>query len=66
MQKISRRNFSKKIGMGIGALALNSSNTLQALSNEKQPNFLFICSDQHSYKYANSSYIPDINPPLKI
>lgn len=65
MKQISRRNFSKKMGMGLGALAINSSNTLKALANDdtNRPNILFICSDQHSYKYAGYAGHPHVKTP---
>jgi choline-sulfatase len=65
MKHMSRRNFSKKIGMGLGALALNSSKTLKALADDdtNRPNILFICSDQHSYKYAGYAGHPHVKTP---
>jgi len=57
MKKISRRNFSKTITTGIGAAVINPFPDLSAKENKpaaikKKPNIVFICSDQHSYKYT--------------
>lgn len=54
MKNISRRTFSKQLGLSLGGIALSSSQVLNSMTNNKQehPNILFICSDQHSYKYA--------------
>lgn len=56
MQNISRRNFSKTITAGLGAAVINPLSGLSAKENKnsslrKRPNIVFICSDQHSYKY---------------
>ncbi len=65
MKKISRRSFSKKVGLGLGGLALTSSGSLNAIARDKNmnPNFLFICSDQHSYKYTGYSGHPHVKTP---
>lgn len=57
MSKISRRYFSKTITAGLGAVAIKpfsglSAKEIQTFSPKKKPNIVFICSDQHSYKYT--------------
>lgn len=60
MKKISRRNFTKTITAGLGATVMNpisglSTKEFQTLSLKKRPNIVFICSDEHSYKYTGYS-----------
>lgn len=57
MRNISRRNFSKTITAGLGAAVVNPFSGLSEKKNQppsikKRPNIVFICSDQHSYKYT--------------
>ena len=57
MRNISRRKFSKTITSGLGAAVINPFSGLSAKENQtpsikKRPNIVFICSDQHSYKYT--------------
>jgi len=57
MSNISRRDFSKTIVVGLGATTVNPFSGLSAGENQKtspvkKPNIVFICSDQHSYKYT--------------
>lgn len=59
MEKISRREFNKKLTLGIGGLAALNSGVLSAFERShssnpsgKRPNFVFISSDQHNAKYA--------------
>ncbi len=53
MKKISRRLFSKQTALGLSGVLLSPAQILNSLTNPNQnkPNILFICSDQHSYKY---------------
>jgi choline-sulfatase len=64
--KITRRNFSKALAKGLGAAALIKSGAL-SLSHggnmKKKPNFVFICSDQHSHKYAGYMKHPHVKTP---
>lgn len=54
MDNITRRDFSKKLARGLGAAAFTSSVISGRTSPKprKKPNIVFICSDQHSYKYT--------------
>lgn len=57
MNKISRRNFSKTLTAGLGAAAINpikgfAVKETKSTSIKKKPNIVYICSDQHSYKYT--------------
>jgi choline-sulfatase len=57
MGKISRRNFSKTLTAGVGGAVINPLAGLtvkeaQKTGIKKRPNIVFICSDQHSYKYT--------------
>ena len=57
MRKISRRNFTKTITAGLGTTVINPLSGLDAkdipvASIKKRPNIVFICSDQHCYKYT--------------
>jgi len=57
MSELSRRDFNKNILMGLGAAVATSSSVFAKASKKqtnvsKKPNIVFICSDQHSYKYA--------------
>ncbi len=58
MKTISRREFNKKMSAGIlGAMAVGSGimpakNYAEEKKSGKRPNFVFVCSDQHSAKYT--------------
>lgn len=54
MKKISRREFAKQVGIGFGGVMLTAATGFSSFENKRKerPNILFICSDQHSYKYA--------------
>ena len=62
MSKISRREFAGRLAKGLGGgVLLSSASTTttttttagnRASSPPERPNIVFICSDQHSYKYT--------------
>ncbi|GAG44551.1 unnamed protein product, partial [marine sediment metagenome] len=57
MSKMTRRDFNEKLVKGLGGVALASAtgSVLEGATPAnapKQPNIVFICSDQHSYKYT--------------
>ncbi|MBN2413750.1 sulfatase-like hydrolase/transferase [candidate division KSB1 bacterium] len=56
MKSLNRREFNKNLLKGIGAVtAVSASMTgskTAAAKSRKRPNIVFICSDQHAYKYA--------------
>ncbi len=68
MTAMKRREFNKNLIKGIGAAALANSSTLALAkdspdSQAKKPNIIFICSDQHSYKYAGYMGHPYVSTP---
>ena len=57
MSKMTRREFGKKFMQGITGVAVASSLSSAAAKSgasqvSNQPNIVFICSDQHAYKYT--------------
>lgn len=71
MKKISRRDFNKKIAIGIGGAGITAATSgltsLQGMTkntnNEKTPNIVFICSDQHNAKYLGYAGHPFVRTP---
>ena len=63
--KISRRTFAKQVGLGLSGLVLNSTQVLGSVKKykDKSPNIIFICSDQHSYKYLGYAGHPLVKTP---
>ena len=58
MEKITRRDFNKKVAAGVAGVAAISSGVLtfgstfkNSFADNKRPNFVFISSDQHNAKY---------------
>ena len=56
MKSLNRREFNKNLLKGFGAVATASATITDPDNAEaksrKRPNIVFICSDQHAYKYA--------------
>jgi choline-sulfatase len=69
MSVITRREFNKRIAAGVigvaafGSNALPVNNFIEGKSNGKKPNFVFICSDQHSANYGGYAGHPFIQTP---
>ena len=68
MKNISRRNFAKTITAGMGTAMINpfselTAKEVQTGSIKSKPNIVFICSDQHSYKYAGFMGHPVVKTP---
>jgi len=68
MSHINRRQFNKKLLKGVGGIALATSGTLTKIDNvqaenSEKPNIVFICSDQHSYKYTGYMGHPIVKTP---
>lgn len=70
MDKITRRDFNKKLMMGIAGFSAVSSNIIFsaqsgffAPSKDKRPNFVFISSDQHNAKYLGFMGHPFVKTP---
>ena len=68
MTGMNRRDFNKNIIKGIGAVALASSGKLSFANDARndasvKPNIVFICSDQHSYKYSGYMGHPFVSTP---
>lgn len=69
MEKINRRDFNKKLLLGLGGLAVLNSRVLSSVvripnsPNNKRPNFVFITSDQHNAKYLGFMGHPFIKSP---
>ena len=64
MQSITRRSFTKQMGVGLGVLTVSCSKAIRNFANDMiKPNFLFICSDQHSYKYTGYAGHPHVKTP---
>ncbi len=63
MSNINRRSFTKNMVMGFsgisGALMTNRSKA----APKPRPNIVFICSDQHSYKFAGYAGHPVVKTP---
>ena len=51
MSSFSRRDFNKTVASGFGVATLAASAQGVSAKTKKKPNIVFICSDQHSYKY---------------
>lgn len=71
MEKISRRDFSKKVAAGVagltamnsGLFSLNGLTEGLAGKDDSRPNFVFITSDQHNAKYLGYVDHPFIKTP---
>ena len=58
MSKQSRRDFARTLTGGIGAAALS-----QASGSPGRPNVLFVCSDQHAFRYTGYAGHPLVKTP---
>lgn len=71
MNKMSRRDFGKRLflgaagitAMGNGILPLSGMTKNISFQEGRKPNFVFICSDQHGYKYNGFAGHPFIKTP---
>ena len=65
MSGISRREFGKTVMAGLDAAAVfpGAVGKLDAAENRKQPNIVFICSDQHSHRYNGYAGHPLVETP---
>jgi choline-sulfatase len=64
MSAMKRRDFNKNLIKGIGAAALAGAGKLSLADDiRKKPNIVFICSDQHSYKYSGYMGHPFVSTP---
>lgn len=54
MSRMTRRDFTRKLttGLGAAAIAVGADGKDAQAKPKKKPNIVFICSDQHSYKYT--------------
>ena len=65
MSETSRRDFGKQVATVLGSTAF-MPRTAEAgvfTRRQKKPNIVFICSDQHSYKYNGFSGHPLVKTP---
>ena len=62
MAEITRREFNKRVAAGLGAAALSGVTGLGRAA-PRSPNIVFICSDQHSYKYTGYAGHPIVKTP---
>lgn len=58
----TRRTFTKSLAAGLSASAFGSQAATAAVPGSK-PNILFICSDQHSWKYTGYAGHPVVKTP---
>ncbi len=68
MTNISRRNFAKTVTAGLGGtlitpLSVNNNSGKEADGVKKKPNIVFICSDQHSYRFSGFAGHPVVKTP---
>ncbi len=69
MTTISRREFNKKMTAGVAGVTvatfggLRLENAFADRPDRKRPNFVFLCSDQHSAQYAGFSGHPFVKTP---
>lgn len=69
MATINRREFTKRLASGVLGSSLLTSGALslemlsRRRSKDRRPNFIFLCSDQHSAKYAGFAGHPFIKTP---
>ncbi len=69
MASMSRREFNKKLTGGLLAASVAGPGaiSLEAISGwssgERRPNFVFLCSDQHSAKYSGFAGHPFVKTP---
>ena len=56
MASTSRRDFTRAVSAGFGAAVL-------AGATDSRPNILFICSDQHSFRYTGYAGHPQVKTP---
>jgi choline-sulfatase len=62
MPNETRRTFAKSLAAGLSASALASTGASAAAPGSK-PNILFICSDQHGWKYTGFAGHPIVKTP---
>lgn len=61
---ISRREFNRKLSSGLlGAAAVGSDVFSFPSQGRQKPNFVFVCSDQHSGKYTSYAGHPFLKTP---
>jgi choline-sulfatase len=76
MSKVSRRDFNQQLALGAASIAAfgpglkalevqsaTNSGSHPASSGSKRPNFVFISSDQHSFRYAHFMGHPLVKTP---
>jgi len=68
MSDMTRREFGRKLAKGIGAAAIAPAAVMSfaskaAAAAAKKPNIVFICSDQHAWKYAGFAGHPFVKTP---
>jgi choline-sulfatase len=65
MPEISRRDFNKTLLGGLAGTTMLSGSARQAgnAKTKVKPNIVFICSDQHSYKYTGYMGHPVVRTP---
>jgi choline-sulfatase len=68
MSDMNRREFNKSLLKGLGATALAAKGSLAITDNVQgktpdKPNIVFICSDQHAYKYTGYMGHPFVKTP---
>ena len=63
MPNRTRRDFSRNLAAGLGAAALTSAGGAGAPKAGSKPNIVFICSDQHNYKYTGYAGHPLVQTP---
>ncbi len=62
-QDISRRDFSRCLTVGLGAALSVADGPDAAAQPGKRPNIVFICSDQHGWKYTGCMGHPVVKTP---
>jgi len=65
MSEMTRREFGKNLAgvVSVTALASVLSEDMAFVRNNKKPNIVFICSDQHGYKYTGYAGHPIVKTP---
>lgn len=66
MSQLTRRDFGKRVAASLGSAAVAGtmpySDAMRGMIPQK-PNIVFICSDQHSYRYAGYAGHPLVRTP---
>ena len=69
MSKITRRDFNRQLALGVAGMATLGTSFVSAEgesatnTTSKRPNFVFISSDQHSFRYARFMGHPLVRTP---